>query len=315
MHFSTFLVAALPVAALAMPAADPQVLTFPGSGKNQPGPPGNGGGGHNSPHPTTTSTTTKGGHGPSPTPTKTSSTSTTTSTSTTISTTSTTSTSSSSTSTSTSTSTTTSTTLTSSTTSISSTSTTSTSSASTPTSTAPAGVTIKGISYAGSGCNAGSVAGAISSDAQTITVLYDSFIAQAGPGITPAEARKNCQLNVQVELPQGWQFSVFKADYRGYAFLQDGDKGVIKATYYFSGDSTQISSELDLAGAYDDNYLKTDEFGIESTVWSPCGEEGLLNVNSEVRVTPLTTTNTALLTVDSTDLSFETVHYLQWQTC
>ncbi|KAF3021613.1 hypothetical protein E8E14_013898 [Neopestalotiopsis sp. 37M] len=314
MHFSTFLVAALPVAALAMPAADPQVLTFPGSGKNQPGPPGNGGGGHNSPHPTTTSTTTKGGHGPSPTPTKTSSTSTTTSTSTTISTTSTTSTSSS-TSTSTSTSTTTSTTLTSSTTSISSTSTTSTSSASTPTSTAPAGVTIKGISYAGSGCNAGSVAGAISSDAQTITVLYDSFIAQAGPGITPAEARKNCQLNVQVELPQGWQFSVFKADYRGYAFLQDGDKGVIKATYYFSGDSTQISSELDLAGAYDDNYLKTDEFGIESTVWSPCGEEGLLNVNSEVRVTPLTTTNTALLTVDSTDLSFETVHYLQWQTC
>jgi hypothetical protein len=138
-------------------------------------------------------------------------------------------------------------------------------------------VTIEGISYAGSGCNAGSVAGAISSDAETITLLYDSFIAQAGPGITPAEARKNCQLNVQLRLPQGWQFSVFKADYRGYAYLQDGDKGVIKATYYFSGDSTQVSSELDLKGAYDDNYLKTDEFGIESTVWSPCGEEGLLS--------------------------------------
>jgi hypothetical protein len=121
------------------------------------------------------------------------------------------------------------------------------------------------------------VAGAISSDAQTITLLYDSFVAQAGPGITPSEARKNCQLNLQLSLPQGWQFSVFKADYRGYAYLQDGDKGVIKATYYFSGDSTQVSSQLDLKGAYDDNYLKTDEFGIESTVWSPCGEEGLLS--------------------------------------
>lgn len=60
-----------------------------------------------------------------------------------------------------------------------------------------------------------------------------------------------------------------------------------------------------------------------------------VDINSEVRVTPLNTTNTALLTVsilflpcdkyesnsltrsqvDSTDLSFEQIHYLQWQTC
>ncbi|KAM0818212.1 hypothetical protein AB5N19_04021 [Seiridium cardinale] len=179
----------------------------------------------------------------------------------------------------------------------------------------PSGVTIEGISYAGSGCNAGSVAGAISNDLSTVTLLYDSFIAQAGSGIQPAEARKNCQLNLQLALPQGWQFSVFKADYRGYAYLQKGDKGVIKSTYYFSGDSTQVSAQQTLKGDYDDNYLKTDEFGLESTVWSPCGEEGLLNVNSEVRVTPLNTNNTALLTVDSTDLKFTQIHYLQWQEC
>ncbi|KAI0127144.1 hypothetical protein BJ170DRAFT_701806 [Xylariales sp. AK1849] len=183
----------------------------------------------------------------------------------------------------------------------------------------PSGVTIEGISYAGSGCHAGSVAGAISSDLSTVTLLYDGFVAQTGSGIQPTEGRKNCQLNLQLGLPQGWQFSVFKADYRGYAFLQSGDKGVIKSTYYFSGDSTQvschISSQCTLNGAFDDNYLKTDEFGFESTVWSPCGEEGLLNVNSEVRVSPLNTNNSALLTVDSTDLKFTQVHYLQWQQC
>jgi hypothetical protein len=59
----------------------------------------------------------------------------------------------------------------------------------------------------------------------------------------------------------------------------------------------QVSAQQTLNGPYDDNYLKTDEFGLESTVWSPCGEEGLLNVNSEVRVTPLNTNNSALLTV------------------
>ncbi|KAI1840045.1 hypothetical protein JX265_013531 [Neoarthrinium moseri] len=179
----------------------------------------------------------------------------------------------------------------------------------------PTGVVIEGISYAGSGCNAGTVAGAISKDLSTITLLYDSFVAQAGSGIKPAEARKNCQLNLQLRLPQGWQFSVFKADYRGYGFLQKGDKGVVKSTYYFSGDSSQVSSTQTLTGPYDDNYLKTDQFGLQSTVWSPCGEEGLLNVNSEVRVTPLNTNNSALLTVDSTDFKFTQIHYLQWQQC
>ncbi|KAH8655280.1 hypothetical protein BX600DRAFT_515112 [Xylariales sp. PMI_506] len=180
---------------------------------------------------------------------------------------------------------------------------------------APSGVQIEGISYAGSGCNAGSVAGALSDDASTITLLYDSFVAQTGQGIQPSEARKNCQLNVQLRLPQGWQFSVFKADYRGYAYLQPGDTGVIKATYYFSGDSTQVSSAMTLNGAYDDNYLKEDTFGLESTVWSPCGEEGLLNINSEVRVTPANVNDSTLLTVDSTDLKFTEVHYLQWEQC
>lgn len=93
------------------------------------------------------------------------------------------------------------------------------------------------------------------------------------------------------------QYSVFKVDYRGYAYLQKGDKGVCKATYYFSGVTQQVSSALTLTGPYDDNYLKTDQFGIETTVWSPCGQEGYLNVNSEVRLTPIDNKKTALLTV------------------
>jgi len=101
---------------------------------------------------------------------------------------------------------------------------------------APSGheVEIVGISYAGSGCPAGSAAGQLSGDATTITLLYDSFVAQAGSGTMPADMRKNCQLNVKIHYPSGWQFSVFKADYRGYAALQQGDSGVCKATYYFS---------------------------------------------------------------------------------
>ena len=54
---------------------------------------------------------------------------------------------------------------------------------------------------------------------------------------------------------------------------------------------------MTIRGPYDDNYIKTDEFGVESTVWSPCGLEGLLNINSEVRLTPMDAVKPALLTV------------------
>lgn len=158
-------------------------------------------------------------------------------------------------------------------------------------------VTIEAIAFAGSGCPAGSVAGQLSSDLTTITLLYDSFVAQAGKDISASQYRKNCQLNIKLAYPSGWQFSVFKADYRGYAQIPDGDTGTCKATYYFSGDSKQISSTLTIKGPFDDNYLKTDQFGVESTVWSPCGIEGLLNINSEVRLSPPDATKPALLTV------------------
>ena len=176
-------------------------------------------------------------------------------------------------------------------------------------------VQITGIAFAGSGCPAGSVSGQLSTDLTTITLLYASFVAQAGKGLTAADYRKNCQLNVKLKYPQGWQFSIFKADYRGYAQIPKGDTGTCKATYYFSGDSKQITSTLTLKGPFDDNYLKTDQFGVESTVWSPCGVEGLLNINSEVRLSPADSTRSALLTVDSTDLKFTQIHYLQWQKC
>jgi hypothetical protein len=176
-------------------------------------------------------------------------------------------------------------------------------------------VEIKGFTYAGSGCPAGSVGSMLSSDLTTLTLIYDDFIAQAGKDIKPKEYRKNCQINVKLHYPQGWQFSVFKADYRGHATLPKGAWGTCKATYYFSGDSHQVSSSKKIDGPCDEDYLKTDVFGVESTVWSPCGDEGMLNINSAIQLSPLDSEKRALLTSESTDLKFKQIQYLQWRKC
>jgi hypothetical protein len=176
-------------------------------------------------------------------------------------------------------------------------------------------VEIRGFTYGGTGCPQGSLSSQISDDKTVLTLLYDKFTAQAGKNIQPVERRKNCQVNVKIHFPQGWQFSIVKADFRGYADIPKGASGTCKATYYFSGHTQQITSTKTFQGPFTDNYLKSDVFGVESTIWSECGADSMLNINSQIQLNPLDSQQSALLTSDSTDLKFKQIHYLQWRKC
>lgn len=101
------------------------------------------------------------------------------------------------------------------------------------------------VSYGGTGCPQGSVASIISDDRQTMTLIFDSYVASIGKGVAVTENRKNCQLNIDLHYPGGFQYSIFSADYRGYAALDKGVTGTQKSTYYFSGQSAQVRQILD----------------------------------------------------------------------
>ena len=106
----------------------------------------------------------------------------------------------------------------------------------------PAGsVTISGLTYGGTGCPSGSVASAINSDKTIMTLIFDQYVAATGPGIKITDSRKNCQLNLNLKYPGGFQYSILSADYRGYAALDKGVSGTQKNTYYFSGQTAQVN--------------------------------------------------------------------------
>jgi hypothetical protein len=68
------------------------------------------------------------------------------------------------------------------------------------------------------------------------TLIFDSMVASSGPGTTITDQRKNCQLNIDLQYPSGFQYSVLSTDFRGYAYLPAAkDTGTQQATYYFSG--------------------------------------------------------------------------------
>jgi len=176
-------------------------------------------------------------------------------------------------------------------------------------------VQIESFTYAGSGCKAKSAVGTISDDGTLMTISYDSFIAESGPGVKASDNRKNCNLNVKLKYPQGWQYSIFTTNFRGYANIYKGDKGVCKATYWFTGETEQGTKTLNIYGPQEKNYILSDSTPLDTVVWSRCGKQGLLNINSEVRVVPLGTKNYNLMTVDTTDLKFDQIVYFQWKKC
>ncbi|KAF4636572.1 hypothetical protein G7Y89_g1511 [Cudoniella acicularis] len=179
----------------------------------------------------------------------------------------------------------------------------------------PSLVTINSISYGGSGCPQGSVGSFISADRQTFTLIFDTFMASLGPGVAVTKNRVNCQLNVNLQYPSGFQYSVLGTDFRGYAALDAGVTGVQSATYYFSGSSTQASTQSTFKGPMSGDYAVSDKIPFSSTIWSPCGAALPLNINSQVRLTSTSTNGTGLITEDSIDGKITYIIGVQWQTC
>ncbi|MFI9361556.1 DUF4360 domain-containing protein [Kitasatospora sp. NPDC053057] len=170
----------------------------------------------------------------------------------------------------------------------------------------------------GSGCPVGSAAVAVSPDNTAFTVTYSSYLAQVGVGSKPTDFRKNCQLDLQVHVPQGFTYAIASADYRGFAHLENGASGVERANYYFQGDPGTTYQSHRFDGPTDDSWQATDSVDVAALVWAPCGEERNFNINTELRVAAGTSDpahTTSFMTMDSTDGSINTVYHLAWKQC
>ncbi|GAA1809076.1 hypothetical protein GCM10009835_30230 [Planosporangium flavigriseum] len=108
----------------------------------------------------------------------------------------------------------------------------------------PDKIVIDVVTVNGSGCPAGTAAVAVSPDNAAFTVTYSHYLAQVGVGAKPTDFRKNCQLNLAVHVPQGFTYAIAKADYRGFAHLENGATGLQRANYYFQVSRRQRTSTI-----------------------------------------------------------------------
>lgn len=181
---------------------------------------------------------------------------------------------------------------------------------------APDNVTINNIVYAGSGCPAGSVAQNVSQDASAFTLMFDDYMAEVGPGVPFFAGRVNCQLNIDLSYPSGWSFTVISIDTRGFVELDPGVTALQQSSYYFQGQDGSAVMSSNAVGPIDTDYDLTDSLTSDALVWSPCGEQRSLNIDTEVRANNFgNPTGNGLITTDSIDGQVTTVFAIQWQRC
>lgn len=181
---------------------------------------------------------------------------------------------------------------------------------------APNTVRIRNIMYNGSGCPIGSVGQNIAPDFKAFTLTFSDYIAEIGPGIPLSDARKNCQLTLDMYFPQGWQFAIATFDYRGYVTLDTRVQATQSSAYYFQGQGQTGRFSTNFSGPVDRDYQFRDTIGLTSLVWSPCGATRALNINTQVRLNNRSNPNgSGLITTDSIDGQIIHKYGLQWRRC
>lgn len=174
---------------------------------------------------------------------------------------------------------------------------------------------IRSLTYAGSGCPAGSVAGRIESRLDSFTLLFDQYLAEVGPGVPIMQKRKNCQINLDIDHPAGWSYAVLTIDYRGYVALERGVRAQQSAKYYFQGAGSTATLTTTMTGPLDRDYQIRDTLGLNAVVWSPCGARRALNINSQVLLDNAAAPGRhGLITTESIG-PFSARYGLQWTRC
>lgn len=166
--------------------------------------------------------------------------------------------------------------------------------------------------YNGTGCPMGSASVALSPDAKSLSILFGSFMVEAGMNVGRTLDRKNCDIAVPVHVPNGLSVSVINVDYRGFLDLPAGTMAQMNAEYFFAG-MRGPSFVRPFYGPTTNNYAFRNNLIATAQTWSPCGQDVTLRATASMFVR--SPRANAMATVDSADLRAGLIYSLQWRRC
>ncbi len=165
--------------------------------------------------------------------------------------------------------------------------------------------------YGGTGCPGGSASVTLSPDQKSLSILFDQYLAQAG--LNGSMDRKNCNIAIPVHVPNGYSISIFRIDYRGFVALPQNSMARFNVEYFFAGQRGPRYAKT-WRGPATEDYLLRNKLNGRSMIWSACGADVNLRINSAMFVSSRNGEE-ALATVDSADVKSGLIYHFQFRRC
>ena len=196
-------------------------------------------------------------------------------------------------------------------------------------------VEIRGVTASGTGCPEGTVSTTMAPDNSAFTLMFDQYEASAGSANLKAD-KKVCDIRVEVAVPQGWQFSLHSADYRGFAAVDAGAIAVHQVVYEFDDmvyASTPIPrrgggpvnrirpsfSVKEFRGPFTEEYFLHSELPPSKMAWSACDNRSskVLKINTGLLARVLTSTAgpKVQISLDTVDGALNQEFGMRWRKC
>ncbi len=167
--------------------------------------------------------------------------------------------------------------------------------------------------YGGTGCPMGSVSAVLAPGQEALSLLFDQYVVSAGQSAGKKLDRKSCNVVIPVTVPQGYSVGIFKVDYRGFASIPRGANGSLNIEYFFAGARGPIMRTPFVNTQQD--YLVSHELQTEAVVWTPCGANTNLRINSSILAQSNRANEETILTVDSADITSGLQFHIKWRQC
>ena len=167
--------------------------------------------------------------------------------------------------------------------------------------------------YGGTGCPQGSASVTLSPDSKSMSIIFDSFITEAGPASGRTLDRKSCNISIPVNVPQGYSFSIINVDYRGFVSLPRGANAKLQAEYFIANQRGPTFVKQ-FVGQQNTDYYFNNTLGLQAQVWSACGADVNMRVNANIMLQNRAYED-AMATVDTVDVGAGIIYQMQWRRC
>ncbi len=152
-----------------------------------------------------------------------------------------------------------------------------------------------------SSCAGGTYSAVNSPDGSTLSILFDNFSVATAPGSAGGTERKSCNIQVPLNLPEGYSLGIYRVDYRGFAYLSSKQDSELSVDYALGPHSNSRKFQRRIQGVHDGEFVFRENIGAGLMKRVGCGAAAVLNVAAMLELQTSRQPGEAMVALDSID--------------